>query len=205
MDNITAKKLKENLTKNEDKAFMSKELATIEVNAPITITIDELGYNGPDMDKLIDIYQELKFKTLLEKIAPQAEEEPQDDIDITIVSELSEGQLTNNMAMHIEMMDENYLTADILGISLVDDNQTLYIPFDVAKQSDELELGLKMRIKRNILRTQKRQLHRLEHYGFSLEGIEFDLLLAAYIVNPSKFLYGRCIDYKRIWLYGCST
>ena len=58
---------------------MSKELATIEVNAPITITIDELSYNGPDMEKLTSIYQELGFKTLLEKIAPQAEEVPQEE------------------------------------------------------------------------------------------------------------------------------
>ena len=62
LGNITAKKLNENLTENEEKAFMSKELATVEVNAPITITIDDLNYNGPDTEKLIAIYQELGFQ-----------------------------------------------------------------------------------------------------------------------------------------------
>ena len=41
------------------------------------------------MDNLTKIYQELKFNTLLEKIAPGASEEPQEEIEITIVSELN--------------------------------------------------------------------------------------------------------------------
>ena len=109
LDKITAKKLNENLTKNEEHAYMSRDLATIVLDAPITITIDDLTYAGPDMDNLTKIYQELKFNTLLEKIAPGASEEPQEDIEITIVSELKETDLSNDMAMHIEMMDENYL------------------------------------------------------------------------------------------------
>ena len=43
-------------------AFMSKELATIEVDAPITITIDDLAYDGPDMEKLIDYLSRTKFQ-----------------------------------------------------------------------------------------------------------------------------------------------
>ena len=116
---------------------MSKELATIEVNAPITITIDDLAYDGPDMEKLIDIYQELNFKTLLEKIAPQADEEPQEEIEVTIVSELTEEHLSDEMAIHIEMMDENYLTSRYFGDqSWRMKNDTLFIPFAVAKESD---------------------------------------------------------------------
>ena len=42
IDKITAKKLKENLTVNEEQAYMSKALATIEVAAPITIAIDDV-------------------------------------------------------------------------------------------------------------------------------------------------------------------
>ena len=40
------------------------------------------------------------------------------------------------MAMHIEMMDENYLRADVLGIALADEERTLFIPFTVAQQSE---------------------------------------------------------------------
>ena len=42
LDKITAKKLNENLTANEEHAYMSRDLATIVIDAPITITIDDL-------------------------------------------------------------------------------------------------------------------------------------------------------------------
>ena len=77
----------------------------------------------------------MKFKTLLEKITPQAAEEPQEAIEVTIVSELSDKDLSNEMAIHVEMMDENYLTAEILGISLADEKNILFIPLEVAKES----------------------------------------------------------------------
>ena len=37
------------------------------------------------------------------------------------------------MAIHIEMMDENYLRADILGISLATEDETLFLPLAIAR------------------------------------------------------------------------
>ena len=62
----------------------------------------------------------------------------------------------------------------------------LYIPFAVAKQSDEFRNWLQDETKKKYSSDSKAALASLEHYGFSVEGIEFDLLLAAYIVNPQK-------------------
>ncbi|MBE1554417.1 DNA polymerase I [Sporosarcina limicola] len=184
IDNITAKKLKENLTVNEAQAFMSKELATIEVNAPITVSVDDLAYTGPDMDKVTSIYQELKFRTLLEKIAPQAEEVLQ-DIDVTVIAELKESQLSEEMAIHIEMMDENYLTADILGISIANELSNFYIPFAIAKESTVLRKWLQDSSNKKYTSDSKAAFASLARYGIETDGFEFDLLLATYIVNPS--------------------
>lgn len=185
LDKITAKKLNENLTNNEAQALMSKELATIEVEAPITVTLDDLAYSGPDMDEVIAIYQELKFKTLLEKIAPQAAEEPQEAIEVTIVSDLTQADLTDNMVVHIEMMDENYLTADILGISLADAMGTQFVPLSVAKESVAFQAWLKDPTKKKYASDSKAAIASLAREGLEADGFEFDFLLATYIVNPS--------------------
>ncbi|MCZ2258001.1 DNA polymerase I [Sporosarcina sp. G11-34] len=185
LDQITAKKLNENLTNNEEQAFMSKELATVELNAPITIEIDELNYDGPDMEKLTSIYKELSFKTLLEKIAPAEANEPQEIIEVTIVTEITEELLADEMALHIEMMDENYLRADILGISLATEEKTLYIPFAVAKESDVLKKWLQADDKKKYSSDSKAALASMSRFDFAIQGIEFDLLLASYIVNPA--------------------
>ena len=185
LEKITAKKLNENLTVNEELAYMSRDLATIVLDVPISIAIEDLTYNGPDLDSLAKIYQELKFNTLLEKIAPGASEEPQEEIEIKIVSELNEEDLSNSMAMHVEMMDDNYLRADVLGVSLADDEHTLFIPFEVAKQSELLKAWLKDHNKKKSSSDSKAALASLARYGFEINGIEFDLLLGSYIVSPS--------------------
>ncbi|MFJ7934873.1 DNA polymerase I [Sporosarcina sp. NPDC096371] len=182
---ITAKKLNENLTNNEAQAFMSKELATIEVDAPITVTIDDLAYSGPDMDEVAAIYQELKFKTLLEKIAPQQAEEPQADIEVTIATDLTEADFKDEMVIHIEMMDENYLTADILGISLADETRTLFIPLAVASESSAFKTWLQDPTKKKFASDSKAAIASLAREGLEARGFEFDFLLATYIVNPS--------------------
>ncbi|WP_438311443.1 DNA polymerase I [Sporosarcina sp. FA9] len=186
LDQITAKKLNENLTKYEEQAFMSKELATIDVDSPITITIDELIFTGPDVDKLTSIYKELNFKTLLEKLAPQElVEKPLEEIKITIASDITEEQLTDTMAIHIEMMDENYLNAEILGIGLADNDKTLFIDFSEVEKSSILKEWLQNKDKKKYSTDSKAALASMARYGIHLEGIEFDLLLATYIVNPA--------------------
>ena len=186
IDNITAKKLKENLTNNEEQAYMSKALATIEVKAPLTISIDDLSYAGPDMDKVTSIYQELKFKTLLEKIAPQEAEKPQEAIDIQFLTEITEADLTDEMAIHIEMIEDNYLTADILGISLADEKRTLFVTLAVAQQSAIFKEWLGKPANKKYTSDSKAAIASLAGQGLIAEGFEFDLLLASYIVNPSS-------------------
>ncbi|WP_338652899.1 DNA polymerase I [Sporosarcina psychrophila] len=182
---ITAKKLNQNLTENEAQAFMSKDLATIEVNAPITVNINDLAYDGPDMDQVTTIYRELKFKTLLEKITPQAAEEPKEAIEVRIVAELLDKDLSDEMAIHVEMMDENYLTAEILGISLADEKNILFIPLEVAKKSTPFKNWLQNTNKLKYSSDSKAASASLARQGLDAEGFQFDLLLATYIVNPS--------------------
>ena len=185
LDKITAKKLNENLTANEEIAYMSRDLATIVVDAPITVNIDELSYNGPDNEELTSIFQQLNFNTLLEKISPGASEVPQEDIEVTIISELEENHLSDAMTLHVEMMDENYLNADILGIALADENRTIYLPFPVAKSSNLFNTWLQDETKKKYCSDSKAALASLARYEIELKGIEFDLLLGAYIVSPS--------------------
>lgn len=185
LDKITAKKLNENLTNHKESAFMSRELATIIIDAPITINIEELTYNGPNMDDVADIYTELKFNTLLEKLGRSPVEEPQEDIEVLTMLEVDEKFLTDEMALHVEMMDDNYLTADIIGVSVADDERTLFFTLDRIQQSEVFLNWLKDDTKKKICSDSKATYAAFMRHGIEVKGIDFDLLLGAYIVNPS--------------------
>ncbi|NLN48447.1 MAG: hypothetical protein GX154_05035, partial [Clostridiales bacterium] len=52
---------------NKEMARISKDLATIDKDVPIDIEISKYVYDGPDYEKLINLYQKLGFRSLLER------------------------------------------------------------------------------------------------------------------------------------------
>jgi DNA polymerase-1 len=61
-------KLKENVENNRDKAFMSKKLATIITNCPLEFDEESLKMEAPDADKIKEVFSELEFRTLAQRI-----------------------------------------------------------------------------------------------------------------------------------------
>jgi DNA polymerase I len=65
-------KLKENLEKFADQALMSKELATIILDVPVTFEEDKVVIDEPDKEKLAAIFAELEFRQLGKRILGDA-------------------------------------------------------------------------------------------------------------------------------------
>ncbi|MDN4607283.1 DNA polymerase I [Sporosarcina highlanderae] len=186
LDKVSGKKLKENLTENEELAYMSKKLATIDVDAPITISIGNLSYPGPSEENVKAIYEELQFKTLLEKMSPETDSRPIEEIDVRIINDPESIELAEEMALHVEMMDENYLASEISGIGMTDGDNIIFIPFEVVIKSDKLKNWLQDEQKKKFTTDSKASYASLLRHGIEVNGIEFDLLLATYIANPSS-------------------
>lgn len=68
VDEVKGKKLQEKLRDNKDKAMLSKTLATIRCDVPITYTMDMFAPK-PREEDVIDLFKTLGFKNLLERFA----------------------------------------------------------------------------------------------------------------------------------------
>ncbi|XKE95987.1 DNA polymerase I [Metaplanococcus flavidus] len=178
-------KMKEKLVANEDLAYISKQLATIERQAPVEVKLDDLGYEGPDQDELVRVWSELAFKSLLEKMDYTAEETVKEDLKFTVVTEIEPSILTDEMAVHLEMYDEHYHTCDLLGVALSDATDTYVIPMNVVKGSDILKTWLADPSKKKYMSDSKASTAAFLRSEIELDGVDFDLMLGAYIVNPS--------------------
>ncbi|MGE7918554.1 DNA polymerase I [Viridibacillus sp. NPDC093762] len=185
VEQVSGAKLKEKLTTNEEQAKMSKQLATIDRQSPITITLDDLVYDGPNVDELFSLWQDLSFKSLIEKSEFQSEATTTKELTFSILEDVSADQLQDAMAVHIELADEHYHTCDRFGIALVDDKQAYYIPYDKAMASASLKEWLEDASKQKYMVDSKAAQAALLRDGIKLAGVEFDMLLAAYIVNPA--------------------
>ncbi|MEK5216400.1 DNA polymerase I [Psychrobacillus psychrotolerans] len=185
LDTVSGVKLKEKLIANEEQAIMSKALATIETAAPIQISIDDLSYTGPNMEEVIEVWKELAFKTLLEKSDYISEESETTEVAFEIVEKIDSTILDKVMSVHLEMYDGQYHTSELLGIALSDGEKGYFAPADIAFQSKDFCSWLENATNKKYLADSKATQAVSRKHNVNVHGVEFDLLLAAYIVNPA--------------------
>ncbi len=178
-------KMKEKLVENEELAHLSKKLATIERQAPVEVSIDEIGYSGPDHDELVRIWNELSFKSLLEKLDYTAEETEKEELRFEVLERVDPELLEDEMAVHLELYDEQYHTSQLLGVALASEKATYVIPMEVAAASDQLKQWLENSHTVKYMSDSKAATAAFLRNDVAIDGVGFDLMLGAYIVNPS--------------------
>ncbi|WP_155286556.1 DNA polymerase I [Lacticaseibacillus zhaodongensis] len=185
IDELKKSKMKDNLVNDKDNAFMSKDLARIRQDAPITIGLYDIDYQEPDTDKLRDFFSDMDMKTALTRLGG-AEPEKQEKINYTLLTADNLGltqKLRAPLAFELEMLEDNYHLAPIQGFVLADKNTTL-ISQDLSLL-DDLELHMFLEDKNNKLTVfdAKRNIVAAHRLGLNINP-DCDVLLASYLLDP---------------------
>src|SRR5690625_1714524 len=140
IDEISGKKLKENLTTYKEDAFMSRDLATIDLTSPIEITIDDLQYGGYEYADIHELFTELDFRKLLERIhGEKGGDIPQEEFaafEYKLIEEVTDDLFTENAALQLEMITENYHEATIEAIGITNENGSYVIATEQARSEE---------------------------------------------------------------------
>ena len=67
-DEVSNKRYREALQQQKEQVMMSKKLATIECDVPVSLELDKLKYGEPDAAALYVLYRELGFNSLLKDL-----------------------------------------------------------------------------------------------------------------------------------------
>lgn len=188
LEGVSGKKLKEKLEANKEQALMSKELATIITDAPITVHVDNIEYKGYENDDIIPFFENLGFHSLLSKLGHTAEKTAAElaDISFDIVENVTEEVLQPHSALIVEVQEENYHGADIQGFGIHNENGSYFIPTDVALESEAFTAWLADEEMKKYTFDAKGAIVALKWKGYEVKGIEFDLLIAAYLLDPAE-------------------
>ena len=172
LDSISGK-VKEKLELGKDNAYMSQKIATIYREVPLNITLEDLKFNLEDDTKLKEKYQELEFFSLLKtSVIPKKEEE----ISYKIITSVNDLILNDKIALYLEVDDENYHIANIVGMSITDGTNNYYVPKELVIKSIEVVKNKKIityDLKKVICATKT-----------LINGI-FDCMIAAYVLGYS--------------------
>ncbi|MGG0846731.1 DNA polymerase I [Peribacillus simplex] len=186
IDEVSGQKLKEKIEEHKDLALLSKELATITREAPLEVSVNETEYSGIDQDRVISFYKELGFSTLLDKL-DVTESEPLEQEKIEVhTGEMTEGMFTDESALYVETLEDNYHRADIIGIAISNEQGHFYFHGDDALSSAAFKTWAEDETKKKTVFDAKRTVVALRHRGVEIKGIDFDVFLASYILDPAE-------------------
>lgn len=185
IDSMKPSKMKENLINDKEQAFMSKRLATINVDSPVKVDIDELKYEGKDLEKLIPFYKEMEFKQMLSKLNVEEEAVELEDVHFDVVDTFTEEMFTDDMVLYVEMMEENYHTSPIVGVAW-GNKEKVYVTnsLELFESKPFVDWVLSDNYKKTVYDA-KRTYVSLNRYVGKPQGIKFDVLLAAYLLDTN--------------------
>lgn len=165
IDQIEKESLKNKLLDNKENAFLSKELATIHTTVDYNINFDEAVYEKPNLEKILQIFSELDFRSFATKLKKIYLDEPIENknSDVTITKNKTESG----------------------AVTVFDRNKVKYKLITSYKEAKEL---LKL-LKQNGLFVFDTETDSLDTFNINLAGCSFSLKPGeAYFVavNPSR-------------------
>ena len=90
-DEIKQPKRRQALTDNEEQIKLSRELVTLDCNTPLKFDLEDLEFNAPVPDQLLDFLTKMEFRTLTKRIAQKF------DAEIPTFNNLDSDNKINNL------------------------------------------------------------------------------------------------------------
>ena len=213
IDQIENEKMREKLLNNKDNAFLSKQLVTILTDVTVDASLSDFEKKEVNNTKLESIFKELEFTGLLKKIGSNTSISPETvqrkkEYDLitsldrlqSFADSIKEGEW---LSVDLETTSVNPMIAEIVGFSFsVKKDTGVYVPIHFKDKVDNLFGDNDLEIATNILKPvlENEKIPKtgqnikydaliMKRFGIDLQGIEFDTMIAAHLINPNARSY----------------
>ena len=193
-------KLKEKLEDNKELAYLSRDLARIDIAAPVDVSLPALEFSGLTGDSIRPVFERLGFTSLLKRLG----------IEKSKPAEIKTNEI-GSMADLTRILDE-FRDQDYIAVYFGDDIVLSIAPeseYVVKAEHSLLNMdftremvfgGLKPMLEDaqtpKLLHGAKQNISMLKEYGIVPQGILFDTKLAEYALDPgvSNFSIGALAE-----------
>ena len=210
IDEVEKKNLKEKLERDKENAFMSRELVSIDTEMDLEFNSDLMILGKIDSVKLKKMFEEFEFVSFLEGMQDRTANSLEVDRSEykTILTEKSFNDLIESLAkkksfaFDVETTSKRPVWARLVGISFsFNDGNAFYLPLA------HRYLGAPEQLEFEVVREKLKQVfedksikkcgHNIKYdlivmsnEGIALDGVDFDTMIASYLLNPSSRGHG---------------
>ena len=174
-------KLGERILEHESLAKLSKELVTIDCDATIDVTLNDVMIQETKVNELASFFQSLDLHVFVKKM-DQVQTVSQWTYNIIQDESKLKNILKNDLALHFEFSDYNYHKAELWGIGLSDGKNHYILSKDLYDSHIFTDYLKDETISKWIYDYKAAKVYMLWH-NHDLKGVTFDLLLSAYLIN----------------------
>ena len=210
VDTIKPPGTQKKLIEGREHAFLSKTLAAISHEAPVTLDLDAADVTAFERDAVVAKFQELEFRTLLDQV-PGGENAPmaavERDVSYEIVRDeaaleawVARCRVADLIAVDLETSSTDTIDCEIAGYALAHaEGQACYIPVghqlgqldsDPQLDHDTVKSALRPLLEDSaigkVLHNAKFDMKVLRRHGIQLRGLRDDTMVAAFILNKNR-------------------
>ena len=199
-------KTREKIIENKDLAYLSKELGTININVPIEESIESLEKKEWNREAVLEKFKELKFNRYIERfdlnnnlgINESNNKEIKELFEIIELDNQSKEieELINNIKENKEIVyyldkvdnknTNNIIKKEITSISIILENRVYYInTINLEKLKEIFESNEIKKVSYKL----KEDFCILKEYGITMNNLNFDVEIAAYLLDPTASKY----------------
>lgn len=201
---ISSKADREKIEAGRDSALLSKKLVTLDTEVPIEFQISKLEVREWDEAKIRKLFRDLEFNSLLQSLTPSRKSVAAiDDAAYHCVATKQDLEklcdllrdASGGFAVDLETTSSDPMMAEIVGYSFsLREKEAFYVPVrcpnmqELEFNADEVHSLLKPVLENESLKkcgqNAKYDMLVLRNAGIRLKGLEFDTMIAAYLINP---------------------
>ena len=195
IENISSlpnKKLAEKIRLEQANAEISFKLATIDTNLNIPQELSFYENRKPDLQTLDAYYEQMELRSLRTAQSPQKKALETHTLigDLKALKALVQSLLIEkSICIHAQTVGEGPIGAELVGLSLgVRRGVSFYIPFNGAMEKEVIIKELEELFSKGIhffSHNIKPAIHSLLRAGLPIKAIDFDTMLASYILDSS--------------------
>ncbi len=193
------------LIAHRDDALLSRELATIDTDVPLTIGIEQLALPPPDPENLNALFKELEFFSFLtegDRVAAETEDPARHDV--VSAEDLRAFLAQDSLETAIEPIyePENAPIADFVGMAFCRaEGASKYLPLpENAPLPRPLVHWLSDASRPKLVHNAKKLHILLLRRGVAVKGIVGDTMLASFLIDPTKLIPHRLDQISKEYL-----
>ncbi|MEF2835313.1 MAG: DNA polymerase I [Clostridia bacterium] len=195
-------KTRERIIENKDLAFLSKELGTININAPIEENLEEFKVEEWDKPKVLKLFKELNFNRYIERfnLASEDEIEPEEVVEKYDVEEIDIDKAkeiilkTKELFYHFSTKEVNkpeyIIKKEFESFSFYnkEENKAYFVKLSEDSYNALKEIFENKEIKKYGYKTSEDYIL-LKQLGILPQNIIYDAEVAVYDLDPSNMKY----------------